>query len=190
MTDFFIHSSSYIDDNVTIGSGTKIWHFCHLLSGSNIGNNCIIGQNVMIGPNVTLGKNCKIQNNVSIYEGITLEDNVFCGPSMVFTNVMNPRSEIIRKNEFKKTLVKTGATIGANATIICGITIGIYAFIGAGSVVTKDIPDYALVFGNPAKQSGWMCSCGVHLQQTNSQWNCKACGKKYHIDKNPICISP
>ena len=151
MVDVFVHESSYVDDEVVIGSGTKIWHFSHIMSGSKIGSNCNIGQNVTIGPHVAIGNNCKIQNNVSVYEGIELEDNVFCGPSMVFTNVYNPRCEISRKNEFRKTLVKMGATLGANCTIVGGITIGSYAFIGAGTVVNRDVPDYALVVGNPGK---------------------------------------
>ena len=161
--DIFIHPSSYVDDGVKIGDGTKIWHFCHILKGSEIGKNCIIGQNVMIGPDVKIGNRCKIQNNVSLYKGVELEDDVFCGPSCVFTNVINPRAFIERKNEFKNTLVKKGATIGANSTIICGITIGKYALIGAGAVVNKNVPDYALFYGTPAKLMGWVCKCGVVL---------------------------
>jgi len=154
--DYFIHESSYIDKDVGIGEGTKIWHFSHIMRGSKIGKNCVIGQNVMIGPNVTIGDNVKIQNNVSVYDGVTLEDDVFCGPSCVFTNVINPRSGVDRKSEFKKTLVKKGATIGANATIICGVTIYEYAFVGAGAVVTRDVPPYALVYGAPAEIKGKM----------------------------------
>lgn len=149
--NIFIHESSYVDHDVKIGSNTFIWHFSHILPGCRIGNNCIIGQNVMIGPDVVVGDNCKIQNNVSIYNGVTIEDGVFVGPSVVFTNVINPRAFIERKSEFKETLVKKGASIGANATIICDVTIGKYAFIGAGAVVTKDVPDYTLVIGNPAR---------------------------------------
>ncbi|MCS7201940.1 MAG: N-acetyltransferase, partial [Dictyoglomus sp.] len=151
---YFVHESSYVDEPVEIGEGTKIWHFCHILPYTTIGKNCVIGQNVMIGPRVKIGNNVKIQNNVSIYEGVELEDDVFCGPSCVFTNVINPRAFIERKSEFKKTIVKKGATIGANATIICGVTIGEYAFVGAGAVVTKDVPPYALVVGVPARQVG------------------------------------
>ncbi len=151
-----IHPSSYVDTPVRIGAGTRIWHFCHIMSGSVIGRNCIIGQNVAIGPQVTIGNGCKIQNNVSIYKGVTLEDDVFCSPSMVFTNVINPRAFIRRMEELKPTLVRQGATLGANCTIICGITIGRYAMIGASAVVTRDVPDYALVVGNPARQTGWV----------------------------------
>jgi predicted dehydrogenase/acetyltransferase-like isoleucine patch superfamily enzyme len=171
-----IHSSAMIDDNVFIGDNTKIWHFAHILSGSKIGENCNIGQNVVIGPDVSIGNKCKIQNNVSVYKGVTLEDEVFCGPSMVFTNVFNPRAAIRRMDEIRTTLVKKGATIGANATIICGVTIGQNAFIGAGAVVTDDVKDHALVVGNPAHQIGWMCECGIRL---NDQGNCTTCGKRY-----------
>lgn len=176
---YFVHESSYVDEDVEIGEGTKIWHFSHILRGSKIGKNCKIGQNVVIGPNVTIGNNCKIQNNVSIYEGVTLEDEVFCGPSMVFTNVLNPRCSIPRMKELRPTLVKKGATIGANATIICGNTIGRYAFIGAGAVVTKDVPDYALVCGVPAKIKGWICECGVKLEFDNNKAKCNKCGNEY-----------
>ncbi|MBN1849638.1 MAG: Gfo/Idh/MocA family oxidoreductase [Deltaproteobacteria bacterium] len=173
---FFAHESVYIDDDALIGDGSKIWHFSHILSRSSIGKNCNIGQNVVIGPDVTVGDNCKIQNNVSIYKGVTLEDGVFCGPSMVFTNVYNPRAEIRKMDQLRPTLVKKGATIGANATIICGITIGRYAFIGAGAVVTKNIPDHALMVGNPATQIGWACECGERL---TDKLECPSCGKKY-----------
>ena len=183
---FFVHESSYIDDDVEIGEGTKIWHFCHILSHSKIGRNCRIGQNVAIGPNVTIGNGCKIQNNVSIYEGITLEDEVFCGPSCVFTNVHNPRSAIPRMDELRETVVMKGATIGANATIICGNNIGRYAFIGAGSVVTKETPDYALVYGNPARTMGWMCECGTKLEFKKSEAVCKSCKKEYKKMKNKV----
>lgn len=183
---FFVHPSSFIDDDVQIGQGTQIWHFSHILKGSKIGKNCKIGQNVVIGPNVTIGDGCKIQNNVSIYEGITLEDNVFCGPSCVFTNVFNPRSEIPRMKELKPTLVKEGATIGANATIVCGHTLGRYSFVGAGAVVTKDIPDYALVYGNPAKIQGFMCECGIKLEFKKSKAICKVCKKEYSKKKNGL----
>ena len=161
--NYFVHESSYIDEPSTIGEGSKIWHFSHILKGVTIGKKCNIGQNVVIGPNVRMGDNCKIQNNVSVYEGVELEDSVFCGPSMVFTNVFNPRSEVVRKDEYRKTLVKQGASIGANATVVCGSTIGEYAFVGAGSVVTRDVPAYALVMGNPARRTAWMCRCGEKL---------------------------
>lgn len=163
MDDIFVHESSYIDDCVIIGKGTKIWHFSHILENSKIGERCVLGQNVTVGPNVTIGDQCKIQNNVSIYKGIELEDGVFCGPSMVFTNVINPRAFIDRKDEFKTTLLKKGCTIGANATIVCGITVGQYALIGAGTVVTMDVPDFALVVGVPAKQIGWVSIAGNRL---------------------------
>jgi UDP-2-acetamido-3-amino-2,3-dideoxy-glucuronate N-acetyltransferase len=172
----FIHPTAIIDDGCEIGQGTKIWHFSHLLSGSRIGQNCTIGQNAMIGPDVTIGNQCKIQNNVSIYKGVTLEDGVFCGPAMVFTNIYNPRAEISKMDQVRPTLVKRGATLGANSTIICGLTIGRYAFIGAGAVVTRDVPDYVLMMGNPAKQAGWMCQCGERL---GKGLNCEVCGKQY-----------
>jgi UDP-2-acetamido-3-amino-2,3-dideoxy-glucuronate N-acetyltransferase len=171
---YFIHESSLIDEDCDIGAGTKIWHFSHILKNTQIGNKVNIGQNVVIGPDVTVGNNVKIQNNVSVYPGVTLEDNVFCGPSCVFTNVINPRSSIPRKNEILHTLVREGATIGANSTILCGITIGKHAFIGAGSVVTQDVKNNALVFGNPAKFQGWMCDCGCKLDE---KLQCSECGK-------------
>ena len=161
--NYFVHESSYVDEGVEIGEGTKIWHFSHILTGTKIGKNCIIGQNCMIGPDVIIGDGCKIQNNVSIYKGVELEDYVFCGPSCVFTNVLTPRAFIERKHEFKKTFVREGATIGANATIVCGNTIGRYAMIGAGAVVVSDVEDYALYTGIPAVKSGWVCKCGVVL---------------------------
>jgi len=172
--DYFVHETSVVDAGVSIGSGTKIWHFSHILRDSSIGERCNIGQNVVIGPNVTVGDGCKIQNNVSLYPGVTLEDDVFCGPSMVFTNVMNPRSHVPRKHEFRGTLVKKGATIGANATIVCGNNLGRYSFVGAGAVVTRDVPDHALVLGNPARRVGWMCECGEKLLDDLS---C-SCGKR------------
>ena len=159
----FVHESSYIDDNVSIGSGTKIWHFSHILSNCDIGEDCSVGQNVVIGPNVSVGSRVKIQNNVSVYEGVTLEDGVFCGPSCVFTNVNNPRSEIVRKDEYRKTIVKRGASIGANATIICGHDLGEYSFIAAGAVITKEVPAFALMVGTPAKRIGWMSKAGGRL---------------------------
>jgi UDP-2-acetamido-3-amino-2,3-dideoxy-glucuronate N-acetyltransferase len=175
----FVHESAYVDDKVEIGTGSKIWHFSHILSGSRIGRNCNIGQNVVIGPDVAIGDGCKIQNNVSVYKGVTLEDEVFCGPSMVFTNVYNPRSALKRMHELRPTLVKEGATIGANATIMCGITIGRHAFIGTGAVVLKDVPDYALVVGNPAKRKGWMCACGIQLDFKGDTALCMACKRSY-----------
>jgi UDP-2-acetamido-3-amino-2,3-dideoxy-glucuronate N-acetyltransferase len=176
---YFLHSSSYVDDGVKIGRGTNIWHFSHILSGSSLGNNCRIGQNVVIGPDVEIGNNVKIQNNVSVYKGVTLEDGVFCGPSCVFTNVFNPRSAIARMGELRTTLVKKGSSIGANATIVCGVTIGEYAFIGAGSVVTKDVLPYSLVYGNPAKFKGWVCECGLKISVNGRSVKCCACGRKY-----------
>ena len=161
--DVFIHESSYVDDNVAIGSSSKVWHFSHILTNCQIGEDCSLGQNVVIGPNVVVGNRVKIQNNVSVYEGVTLEDGVFCGPSCVFTNVNNPRSEIIRKDEYRKTTVKRGASIGANATIICGHDLGEYCFIAAGAVVTKEVPAYALMAGTPAKRIGWMSKAGGRL---------------------------
>jgi UDP-2-acetamido-3-amino-2,3-dideoxy-glucuronate N-acetyltransferase len=158
-----VHESAYVDEEVAIGVGTTIWHFSHVLPHVRIGRNCSIGQNVMVGPNVAVGDGCKIQNNVSIYDGVTLEDDVFCGPSCVFTNVLNPRSHISRKAEFKPTLVRRGATIGANATVVCGHTIGRYAFIAAGAVVTRDVPDHALMAGVPARRIGWMSAAGERL---------------------------
>lgn len=160
----FVHESAYIDDNVSIGVDTKIWHFCHVLSGVKIGERCSIGQNCAIGPNVSIGNGVKIQNNISVYEGVICEDDVFLGPSMVFTNVINPRSFIVRKHEIKKTILRRGCSVGANATIVCGITIGEYAFVGAGSVVTKDVKPYALIYGNPARQKGWVSQFGNKLQ--------------------------
>lgn len=180
---YFSHESSYIDDNVQIGAETKIWHFSHVLKNSKIGNNCVIGQNVAIGPDAVIGDRCKIQNNVSIYKGVTLEDDVFCGPSCVFTNVYTPRAFIERKDEFRPTLVKKGATIGANATIVCGATIGRYALIGAGGVVKSDVPDYAVMVGVPAKQKGWACQCGEILK---GQFKCKRCGNEYEMKKDTL----
>lgn len=181
--NFFVHESSYVDGGVTIGDGTHIWHFCHILKGSKIGANCKIGQNVVIGPHVIIGNNVKIQNNVSVYSGVTLENDVFCGPSCVFTNVFNPRSAIPRMDEIRHTLVKKGATIGANATIICGSVIGRYAFVGAGAVVTKDVPDYALVYGNPARVNGYMCECGYKTFIKGDSARCSQCHKKVPVKR-------
>jgi UDP-2-acetamido-3-amino-2,3-dideoxy-glucuronate N-acetyltransferase len=185
--NFFVHESSYIDDDVEIGDGTKIWHFSHIQSGARIGKSCSLGQNVNIGNNVKIGSNVKIQNNVSIYEGVELQDYVFCGPSMVFTNILNPRSEFPQRGSefYHKTLVKKSASLGANSTIVCGITIGEYAFIAAGAVVTADVSDYALMAGTPAKVIGWMCKCATKLSlsdQSNSNEKavCSKCGRRYH----------
>jgi UDP-2-acetamido-3-amino-2,3-dideoxy-glucuronate N-acetyltransferase len=171
-----IHESSYVDDGAVIGPGTKIWHFCHILSGTVIGEQCSIGQNAMIGPKVRVGNGCKIQNNVSLYEGVELADDVFCGPSSVFTNVLNPRAHVNRKAEFRATPVGRGATIGANATIVCGHSLGAYCLIGAGAVVTKDVPDYALMVGTPARRRGWMSRAGERL---NADLICKVTGERY-----------
>ncbi|WP_206460012.1 acyltransferase [Anaerovorax sp. IOR16] len=172
--EFFVHESSYIDDGVFIGKGTKIWHFCHVQSGARIGANCSFGQNVNVSNNVKIGNGCKVQNNVSIYEGVEMEDFVFCGPSMVFTNDLTPRAKYPKGSEgYRKTLLKNGATIGANATIVCGHTIGKWAMVAAGAVVTKDVPDHALVAGSPAKQIGWVCECGAILKD----YQCTVCGR-------------
>jgi UDP-2-acetamido-3-amino-2,3-dideoxy-glucuronate N-acetyltransferase len=177
---YFVHPSSYVDEPSSIGKGTKIWHFSHVMKNSRIGEHCNIGQNVVISPEVTIGNNVKIQNNVSVYTGCILEDDVFCGPSMVFTNVVNPRSHVIRRDEYKVTLVKRGASLGANCTVVCGHIIGRYAFIGAGSVVTRDVPDYGLVYGNPARLCGWMCACGLKLDFGGGQHAaCQTCGASY-----------
>ena len=186
---FFSHETAIVDKSCLVGDGTKIWHFSHVMPGAQIGNNCNIGQNVVLSPDVKIGNNVKIQNNVSVYSGVILEDNVFCGPSMVFTNVINPRSHISRKNEFQNTLVKKGATIGANSTIVCGNTIGKYAFIGAGAVVTKDVPNHALVLGNPARISGWVCECCNRLYFHNDVSTCSSCNKQYKmIDEEVKCL--
>ena len=174
----FIHESSFVDDGATIGEGTKVWHFCHIMPGAVIGERCNLGQNVVVMNGVRLGNNVKVQNNVSIYEGVELEDDVFCGPSMVFTNVMNPRSHVSRKSEYRKTLVRRGASIGANATVICGTTLGEYSFIGAGAVVNASVPAYALMVGVPARRIGWMCQCGERLPDTGVG-TCAACGSSY-----------
>jgi UDP-2-acetamido-3-amino-2,3-dideoxy-glucuronate N-acetyltransferase len=182
MSDYFVHESAFVDAGAEVGAGTKVWHFSHLMPGSRIGRGCNIGQNVVISPGVTIGDNVKIQNNVSVYTGVILEDDVFCGPSMVFTNVVNPRSHVSRKHEYQKTVVGRGATLGANSTIVCGHDIGPYAFIGAGAVVTKTIPGYALAVGNPARVVGWVCQCGVKLASgatPPAQVRCESCGSEY-----------
>lgn len=177
---YYAHPTAVIDDGCIIGEGTKIWHFSHIMPGCTIGSNCNIGQNVVVSPEVVLGKNVKVQNNVSIYTGVECEDDVFLGPSMVFTNVINPRSAVNRRGQYAKTLVKQGATIGANATIVCGHDIGRFAFIGAGAVVTKHVPDYALVIGNPSRQAGWMSEFGHKLQfDANGEATCPESGEKY-----------
>ncbi len=179
MPDYFAHESSYIDDGAQIGKGTKIWHFCHVMPGAVIGERCNLGQNVVVMSGSRLGNNVKVQNNVSIYEGVVLEDDVFCGPSCVFTNVVNPRSHVSRKSEYQSTLVRRGTSIGANATILCGITLGEYSFIGAGAVVRSDVAAFAIMVGVPARRVGWMCRCGVRLQVRDSRANCGACGTVY-----------
>jgi UDP-2-acetamido-3-amino-2,3-dideoxy-glucuronate N-acetyltransferase len=179
VSDYFVHQSSFVDEGAEIGKGTKIWHFCHVLSGAVIGERCNIGQNCVIMPGTKLGTNCKLQNNVSVYEGVELEDDVFCGPSMVFTNVGTPRSHVNRRGEYLRTLVKKGASIGANATVVCGNTLGRFSFVGAGSVVTRDVRDYALVVGNPARQIGWMCACGERLKLAGGAGACARCGSRY-----------
>ena len=175
------HESAIIDPGATIGDGTRIWHWVHVCAKAKIGSNCSLGQNVYVGNNVVIGNNVKIQNNVSVYDGVTLEDDVFCGPSMVFTNVVNPRSHVPRKHEYLQTLVKCGATIGANATVVCGYTIGEYAFIGAGAVVTRDVPPYALMLGNPARRAGWVCNCGERLPEETGDVDCPGCSKRYFV---------
>lgn len=180
-SNIFIHPSSYVDEPCAIGEGTSIWHFSHVMQGCSIGAHCNIGQNVVVGPGAIVGNNVKIQNNVSVYTGVICEDDVFLGPSCVFTNVMNPRSFICRKEEFRETRVKRGASIGANATIICGKTVGRYALIGAGTVVREDVPDFAMVVGNPGRLAGWVCRCAVGLKRRSGdgRWICPACGAAY-----------
>jgi UDP-2-acetamido-3-amino-2,3-dideoxy-glucuronate N-acetyltransferase len=180
MPEAYIHESSYVDADVEIGEGTKIWHFSHVMRGTRIGTNCTLGQNVLVGPNVIVGNNVRIQNNVSVYEGVHLEDDVFCGPSCVFTNVDRPRSAFATPSEsYGKTMIQRGATIGANATIVCGNTLGRHAFVGAGSVVTNDVPDYAVVYGNPARIKGWACACGAPLSFSSDAATCDECARKY-----------
>jgi UDP-2-acetamido-3-amino-2,3-dideoxy-glucuronate N-acetyltransferase len=179
--NYFAHSSTFIDEGCEIGAKTKIWHFCHIQTGARIGESCVLGQNVNIASQVKIGNFVKIQNNVSVYEGVELDDYVFCGPSVVFTNVLNPRSEFPQKGieHYHRTLVRRGATIGANATVVCGITIGKFAFIGAGAVVTKDVPDYAVVLGNPARLKGWMCRCAHKIFFIEDRADCARCSRKY-----------
>ena len=186
--DYFVHESSYVDEGCEIGEGTKIWHFSHIMKDCRIGKRCNIGQNVVISPDVVLGEGVKIQNNVSVYTGVVCEDGVFLGPSCVFTNVINPRAFIERKSEYRKTTIKKGASIGANATIVCGHDIGRYAFVGAGSVVTKDVPDYAMVYGVPAEIKGYVCQCGEQIKFFNNEAVCPACGKRYCMDETDYTI--
>lgn len=188
MTDYFVHPSAYVDEPCEIGAGTKIWHFCHIMPGVRIGSGSNFGQNVFVGADVRIGKNVKVQNNVSIYAGVELEDDVFCGPSCVFTNVINPRSQILRHAEYQRTLVRRGATIGANATIVCGTTIGQYAFIAAGAVVRSNVPDYALMIGVPAKHVGWMSRHGHRLRDraANGDWRCPESGWSYYATSHGL----
>ena len=183
---FHAHETAIIDANAVIGDGTRIWHWVHVCGEARIGSDCTLGQNVFVGNKVVIGDNVKIQNNVSVYDNVTLKSGVFCGPSMVFTNVYNPRSHVVRKDEYRKTLVRQGATLGANCTILCGITIGRYAFVGAGAVVTKDVPDYALVVGNPACARGWMCVCGGKLRIHRKEADCPNCGKYYVKNRDGV----
>jgi UDP-2-acetamido-3-amino-2,3-dideoxy-glucuronate N-acetyltransferase len=182
---YFVHESSYVDEGCRIGAGTKIWHFSHVMAGAVIGERCNIGQNVVIAPNAVLGNNVKVQNNVSIYTGVILDDDVFCGPSMVFTNVVNPRSHVVRKHEYQRTHVGRGASLGANCTVVCGHDIGCFAFIGAGAVVTKSVPDHCLVVGNPGRIAGWMCECGIKLASGPTpppRATCRGCGLRFESD--------
>jgi UDP-2-acetamido-3-amino-2,3-dideoxy-glucuronate N-acetyltransferase len=176
MADYFCHASSFVDEGAIIGAGTRIWHFCHVMAGARIGARCVLGQNVYVGGKVVIGDDVRIQNNVSVYDGVVLEDLVFCGPSMVFTNVINPRAEVNRKHQLLPTRVRRGATIGANATIVCGSTLGEYAFVGAGAVVRGDVPPHALMLGVPARRRGWMCRCGARLPDAGGLVTCAACG--------------
>lgn len=185
--EYFAHESAYVDDGCVIGKGTKIWHFSHIMNGCTLGENCNIGQNVVVSPKVVLGNNVRVQNNVSIYEGVICEDDVFLGPSMVLTNVINPRSAVSRKDEYKTTLIRKGASIGANATIVCGNTLGRFCFIGAGAVITKDVPDYALIVGNPGRQKGWMSEYGETLIFNEQNLaTCKASGAEYILENNAV----
>jgi len=180
MSEYFVHPSSYVEEGAVIGRGTRIWHFCHIMPGAVIGERCNLGQNVVVMPGTRIGNNVKIQNNVSIYEGVTLEDDVFCGPSCVFTNVVNPRSHVSRRDEYRPTLVRRGASIGANATILCGHELGEYCFVGAGALVNRDVPAHALVVGVPARRVGWVCACGVRLEEAGpGRWRCPSCGAEH-----------
>ncbi len=186
MSEYFVHPSAYVDEPSDIGANTKIWHFCHVMSGARLGEGCILGQNVLVASGVTIGNNVKIQNNVSLYTGVELEDDVFCGPSCVFTNVTNPRAQIVRRHLYERTLVRRGATIGANATIVCGVTLGRYAFVAAGAVVTRDVPDYALMMGVPARQHGWMSRHGHRLSAPDGEglMHCPESGWRYREEES------
>ena len=188
MTDYTVHPSSFVDEGAQVGAGTRIWHFCHVMAGAIIGQGCSLGQNVVVMNGTRIGNNVKIQNNVSIYEGVELDDDVFCGPSCVFTNVSNPRSHVSRKHEYRPTRVGQGATIGANATVVCGSTLGPYCFIGAGAVVTADVPAFALVVGVPARRVGWMCRCGERLSVAAGGAQCAACGTRYQEREGMLSI--
>src|SRR5256714_5618897 len=193
MADFFVHESSYVDAGARVGKDTKIWHYCHVMPGAVIGERCSLGQNVVVMPGTQVGNNVKIQNNVSIYEGVVLEDDVFCGPSCVFANVLSPRAHVSRKHEYRKALVKQGSSIGANATIVCGVTLGEYAFIGAGAVVTADVPAFGLMLGVPARRVGWMCQCGERLAVAGRRSAGPACGAPYNQSDGvlrPIALPP
>jgi UDP-2-acetamido-3-amino-2,3-dideoxy-glucuronate N-acetyltransferase len=183
---YFVHPSSYVDEPTEIGDGTQIWHFCHISGNTRLGKGCKIGQNVFVASGVSIGNNVKIQNNVSIYSGVTLEDDVFCGPSIVFTNVKTPRSAFPRNTDYAETLVRQGATLGANSTIVCGVTIGRHALVGAGAVVTRDVPDYAVVVGNPARQRGWACTCGIPLHFVEQQGLCPDCNRTYQLNHKTL----